>query len=206
MRTKVIVLFSLFCLINYSTIKGQNNKSTENSSKVSNYLAEVSKLSKISGNEIYYVSTKSDSDFLKKLQPSIITFVKGRKTTTIDNLQLPHNPNVKNLNSSCGVDDITKNVIEYNLKEDPNIDYNSVVLKNLKSKNTFVFPKDQIVSVMLYSKNMGVFSKQYVDTLKRIKKEYNIDFIILTMDGQELKSIDDIYYDSFDNNTQIDVK
>lgn len=206
MRTKVIVLLSLFCLINYTTIKGQNSKSTENSSMVSNYLAEVSKLSEFSGNEIYYVSTKSDSDFLKKLQPSIITFVKGRKTTTIDNLQLPHNPNVKSLNSSCGVDDITKNVIEYNLKENPNIDYNSMVLKNLKSKNIFVFPKDQIVSVMLYSKNMGVFSKQYVDTLKRIKKEYNIDYIIITMDGQELKSIDDIYYDSFDNNTQIDVK
>ncbi|MDO5577188.1 MAG: hypothetical protein Q4F84_08920, partial [Fibrobacter sp.] len=162
-------------------------------------MKEVSVSSEISGKNLYYVSKKSDPAFLKKIHPSIIAFVKGEKTTTIDNLELPEDKNVKGLNSSCGVDDITKSIIEYNLKNYPNIDYNSVVLKNLETKEVFIFPKDQIISVMMYSKQMGTFANQYINTLKRIKKEFGIDYIIITMDGQDLNDIEDILYDSFNN-------
>lgn len=80
-----------------------------------------------------------------------------------------------------------------------------MVLKNLKNYQKFNFPKDSLVSVLLYSKKMGSFANQYVEAAKRLKKEFSIDYIIVTMDGEELKDIEDIYYDSFNNDVQIQV-
>lgn len=204
---KRILIFTIVIpfLISCGASKSLNNQKAQNSKTVANYLKETSELTKVQANKFYYVSTQSDSNFLKKIQPSILTFIKGDETATIDSLQLPQNKNVTGLNSSCGVNDVTKKIIEYNLKKSPKIDYHSMVLKSLKDYKIYNFPKDKIISLLLYSKKMGPFANQYIDAVKRLKKEYGIDFIIVMMDGQELKEIKDIYYDSFDNDVRVEV-
>ncbi|MDN6309138.1 MAG: hypothetical protein L0J60_00565 [Psychroflexus sp.] len=205
MIRKIILILFFFITVSCGTSKKQVSGHKINSNIVFQYLEQTSDLSGIPQNKFYYVSTASDSDFLKKIQPSILTFVKGNKTAIIDNLQLPENKNVQGLNSSCGINEVTKKIIQYNLKSSSDIDYKTMVLKNLKNYQKFNFPKDSLVSVLLYSKKMGSFANQYVEAAKRLKKEFSIDYIIVTMDGEELKDIEDIYYDSFNNDVQIQV-
>jgi hypothetical protein len=133
----------------------------------------------------------------------VITFIKGKKTAVIDSLKIPDNKDVNGLNSSCGLDDITNDVIEYNLKKEPNIDYSVLVLKNLENGRTFQFPEDKTVSVMLYTRKMWIFAKQYINTLKRLKENFGIDYILISMDGQDLKDIPDINANAFQTKMKI---
>lgn len=205
MKNKLILLFTLSLFLGCGVTKSKKKDNKNNSKTVLNYLDKTAELMDVPKSEFYYASTKSDSNFVKKMQPSILTFIKGNRSATVDSLQLPENRNIKGLNSSCGVKDITKKIIQYNLKKHKSVDYGSIVMKNMQSHKMYDFPKDKIVSLLLYTNKMGILAKQYFDTVKRLKKDYGIDYLILTMDGQELKDIDDIYYDSFDNKTQVEI-
>lgn len=203
MKNKLILLISLSlflgCGVTKSKKKG-NNKI--NSKTVLNYLEKTAEMTEVPQSKFYYVSTESDANFEKKMQPSILTFIKGNQNATVDSLQIPENKNVKGLNSTCGVTDITKKIIEYNLKKHDSIDYDALVLKNLENHKKFDFPKNKIISLFFYTNKMGIIAKQYFDTVKRLKKDYGIDYVIVTIDGQQLKDINDMYSDSA-NNVQI---
>lgn len=199
--TLIILSFLLCC----SMTKGQNKSDASNNKTISKYLKKVSRSSKLPQNKFYYVTKESDPEFLKKIRPSVITFVKGDKTAIIDSLKLPQDASVTGLNSSCGLDDITTEVIEFNLKSNANVNYDAISLKNLENGDSFTFPKDKIISVMLYSKKMWLFARQYANTVKRLKEEYGIDYIIITMDGTELKDLDDIFLDSFNTKSRVKI-
>lgn len=190
----------LFLFFSFILVSSQNLGFSKETSK---YLNKVSKSSKVDKDKFFYITSKTDTAFKNHILPSVITFVKGKKTAVIDSLKIPDNKEVNGLNSSCGLDDITNDVIEYNLKEEPNIDYSVLVLRNLENGRTFQFPADKTVSVMLYTRKMWIFAKQYINTLKRLKENFGIDYILISMDGQDLKDIPDIYANAFQTKMNI---
>lgn len=190
----------LFLFFSFILVSSQNLGFSKETSK---YLNKVSKSSKVDKDKFFYITSKTDTAFKNHILPSIITFVKGKKTAVIDSLKIPDNKEVNGLNSSCGLDDVTNDVIEYNLKEKPNIDYSVLVLRNLENGRTFQFSADKTVSVMLYTRKMWIFAKQYINTLKRLKENFGIDYILISMDGQDLKDIPDIYANAFQTKMNI---
>jgi len=201
MRIVILKTFiSTFLLLFFSTVKSQINTSNKETLK---YLSKVSKSSKVEKDKFFYITSKTDTAFKKNIQPSIITFVKGNKTAIVDSLKIPNNKEVNGLNSSCGLDDITKEIIEYNLKEAADINYNVLDLKNLENGANYNFPGDKIVSVMLYSRKMWIFAKQYVNTLKRLKQDFGIEYILISMDGRDLQEISDINPNAFQTKVKV---
>lgn len=180
-----IVLFSLNSCV---SIKFNKEKTG-----LEKYLETVSENVGIPEKTLFYVSSESSKNFLDHLRPSIIAFVKGNQSTSIDRITgEDKNGNPVPVNS-CDLTetDIDKSYIEKFLNTDKS--YKGIVLKNIKSKKKFSFPKDQIVAVVLYSKKLNYQIDPYVSYLKKLKKEDGIPYIFVTMDLEDLKDIPDIW-------------
>lgn len=181
----LIVLFSLNSCV---SIKFKKEKTgTEK------YLETVNENLGIPEETLFYVSSESSEDFLDHLRPSLIAFVKGNQSTSIDDITgKDKNGNPVPVNSCDFTEaEVNKQYIEKFFDTDKS--YQGIVLKNIKSKQQFSFPKDQIVAVVLYSKKLNPQIDPYVSYLKKLKKEEGIPYIFVTMDLEDLKDIPDIW-------------
>ncbi|MGO3812521.1 hypothetical protein [Mesonia sp.] len=156
------------------------------------YLDSLSKATEIDKKHFYYVSTESDSTFLKNIQASIVSFVKGNQSTSIDKIMVENENGATVPLNTCGADRfITKEEVEDFLKKEKT--YEGLVLKSIKTRENYTFPEDEIVSFVLYSKKVGAFMQPELNRVKDLKEKYNINFIIVSMDLEELHNIPDIW-------------
>jgi uncharacterized membrane protein len=74
-----------------------------------------------------------------------------------------------------------------------------MVLKNLSSGNVHGFTKDNVVSIILFSSKMSFMIKPYISKAKKLFENKGIEYILVTMDNEDLKDVKDIYANSFIN-------
>lgn len=163
------------------------------------YIEDESKALGIPEESFFYVSDASTENFIENMQPALIAFVKGNLSTSIDEIE-GHDDleGMVNLNSSCSVQQLTKNHIIKHLNNKKS--YEGIIIKNIQNQKSFIFNEDQIVAVVLYSSKLRPFMNQYLAPLKKLKEEENIPYIILTMDLEEIKGLPDLYQNSvFEN-------
>lgn len=163
------------------------------------YIENESKALSVPVESFFYVSATSTEKFIENMQPALIAFVKGDLSTSIDEIEgHDDQEGVVNLNSSCSVQQLTKEHIIKHLNDKKS--YEGIVVKNIQDQKTFTFNEDQIVAVVLYSSKLRPFMDQYLAPLKKLKEEENIPYIILTMDLEEIKGLPDLYQNSvFEN-------
>ncbi len=182
-------VISLIFLLNITYLNGQeSNESLENHLSYLNDEASELGLEK---KQFYYVSKATDSTSLQNIQPSLIAFVKGNMSVSIDELEGKEVSGTTQLNSSCGIESLTKAMIDENLSHEKS--YKGLVIKRIEDQESFAFEEDKIIGVMLYSKKIRYFAAPYLKKLSDLKENHGIDFILLTIDAEEMKSLSDSY-------------
>lgn len=191
----VIIPFVLISCIGVNVVRksdSQERDSLEEDKKEKSseiYIKKVAELLEVPEKKIYYVSTSSEEGFLHRLHPAMISFVKGKKTTSNEDIKVMGSDG---LLSSCEVNAINKELIEQHLKETGK-DYGAMVLKNIAEREIYRFDPNQITAVMFYADQMGLFAKPYLESLKRLEGKDNIPYIIISMDGKLLTDLQDVY-------------
>tara|TARA_R110000850_G_scaffold254614_1_gene380216 strand:+ start:107567 stop:107938 length:372 start_codon:yes stop_codon:yes gene_type:complete len=113
-----------------------------------NYIENESKALSVPVESFFYVSDSSTEKFIENMQPALIAFVKGDLSTSIDEIEgHDDQEGVVNLNSSCSVQQLTKDHIVKHLNDKKS--YEGIVVKNIQDQKTFTFNEDQIVAVVL---------------------------------------------------------
>jgi len=146
------------------------------------YAAEATNLLNIDEGKIYYLTDNSGSigENYAKNGFSFLTFINGKQSA-----------NVKVIQNTCGISDITKKVVEDNLSK-PN-QFKDLIFKNLLSRKKLEDDGSKIIAVLFYKKEFVPLLGDYVKELKRLEKNEGIPFIVLTLDGKNaIKGIDDI--------------
>lgn len=162
------------------------------------YLQLVNKDYDVDNSRIYYVSNESKKDFFANLQPSILSFVKEGKSTSVDEIFIINDEGEEVSIGSCDAEKpISVELITNNFSDKKT--YSGMVLKNLSSGDKYNFPDAKIVSVILFSTKMSFMIKPYISRAKRLYEKEGIEYIIVTMDNEELKEVKDIYANSFIN-------
>lgn len=169
----------------------------DSSSQKSDYMESVVNKFHIDSSKIYYVTDKSAKEFITNMQSSILAFVKGNQSTSVDAIKVKSDTGEDVSLNSCNADKTVSNtLIESFLTTEKN--YKGLVLKNLKTGNLYSLPKDRTIAVLLFSKKMGSFVEPYIFRSKTLQEKENIDYIIITMDEEDLNEIKNIFKNSFD--------
>lgn len=180
-----ILTFFLFSIL--MSINAQNS--------YLDYIEKESKALNVPEESFFYVSNLSTENFTANMQPALISFIKGSLSTSIDEVEGHDEQNgVVNLNSSCSVQQLTKEHIVEHLNN--NKTYEGLIIKNIKNQKAFTFEENQIVAVVLYSSQLRPFMDQFLAPLKRLKEEEDIPYLILTMDLEAIKGLPDLYEQS----------
>jgi hypothetical protein len=88
----------------------------------STYLRLVNKNYNVDNSSIYYVPNESKKDFFANLQPSILSFVKERKSTSVDEIFIINDKGKEVSSGSCDADKpISVNLITTNLSDKKHI-------------------------------------------------------------------------------------
>jgi hypothetical protein len=191
MEKRTFYVSILFFICSLYSINAQNS--------YLDYIEKESKALNVTEESFFYVSNQSTENFTVNMQPALIAFVKGNLSTSIDEVEGHDDQNgVVNLNSSCSVQQLTKEHIIKHLNNKKS--YEGLVVKNIKNQKTFTFDENQIVAVVLYSLQLRPFMDQFLTPLKKLKEEENIPYIILTMDLEEIKDLPDLYQNSIFKN------
>ncbi|MGM0634584.1 MAG: hypothetical protein ACQESK_00860 [Bacteroidota bacterium] len=183
----LVLSFLIICTFLYSG--AQETKSP--SEKHLAYLNEEASETDVDKNQFYYVAKASDSTFLDNIQPSLIAFVKGEKSVSIDELEGKDVSGKSQLNNSCGIDALTKEMIDEHLNEEKT--YEGLVIKRIEDQASFAFEEDKIIGVMMYSKKIRYAAAPYLEKLAELKEKHGIDFILLTVDTEEMQTLSDSY-------------
>ena len=190
---KVSVITAIFTLFTVCTTSQQIEEQKRTSK---NYVTEEANALNVPQEVFYYVSTESEVGFLENLHPSLIAFVKGNMSTSIDKIEGRNNEEgvVALGSSSCTVSMVTEELIEEYLENEKT--YSGLVIKSITNQQPFEFSENQIVSVVLYSSKLKAFMDPYLNPVKKLKDDKNIPYIIVTMDIDNLSDIPDIFQNS----------
>lgn len=189
MKHNSILLLIGFFIIPHLILSQENN---EIKPSFINYLNEESEAIEVNADLFYYVSAESSEDFLQHMQSSLIAFVKGNQSTSIDEIELEDGENDKtNLTSSCAVQELALEHIEKHLNNQKT--YNGLVIKNLFDQKPLNFSDEQVYAVVLYSSKLRGFMEPYLQPLRKLKEQDNIPFVIVTMDTDKLDGLPDAY-------------
>lgn len=155
------------------------------------YLNEESSETNINADKFYYVTSKSDSVFFKDIKRSLITFVKGNKSVSIDELNGSDSNGTIQLNNSCGIKDLNLEMIKNNLNDIKG--YKGLDIKRIKDQKPFDINRNEITGIMLYSKKLRYLVEPYLKKLNGLKEKYGIDYILITLDTTLIDSLPDSY-------------
>ena len=135
--TSFILTSLCFFFISCFSVKIGEKSSTSTSQDYVKKNAEYLQIPKAS---FHYVSKESSANFIDNMQPSLISFVKGNTSTSIDEIMVDENGNgnLKPLNSCSNFDFITAEDIKKYLNN--NKSYEDLVLKSIEDKSTYSFP------------------------------------------------------------------
>lgn len=155
------------------------------------YLNEESSETNVNADKFYYVTSKSDSVFFKDIKRSLITFVKGNKSVSIDELNGSDSNGTIQLNNSCGIKDLNLEMIKNNLNDIKG--YKGLDIKRIKDQKPFDINRNEITGIMLYSKKLRYLVEPYLKKLNGLKEKYGIDYILITLDTTLIDSLPDSY-------------
>lgn len=182
---KYFLLFNLISLIGF----GQDNLPL--SDLHLQYIEEESKEIGVDQDLFYYVTKASDSGFMENIRASLFSFVKNNNSTPIDDMKLLKDGDELDFNSSCSVSEVTHELVLKNLNSDKT--YNGLNLRHIQNQQKFKFPKDTLVGVIFYSKQLRYLIKPYLDKAKALREEHDLHFILVSLDTDKVKSIEDSY-------------
>jgi len=155
------------------------------------YLNEESSETNVNADKFYYVTSKSDSVFFKDIKRSLITFVKGNKSVSIDELNGSDSNGTIQLNNSCGIKDLSLEMINNNLNDIKG--YKGIDIKRVKDQKPFNINRNEITGIMLYSKKLRYLVEPYLKKLNELKEKYGVDYILITLDTTLINSLPDSY-------------
>jgi len=155
------------------------------------YLNEESTETNVNADKFYYVTSKSDSVFFKDIKRSLITFVKGNKSVSIDELNGSDSNGTIQLNNSCGIKDLSLEMINNNLNDIKG--YKGIDIKRIKDQKPFNINRNEITGIMLYSKKLRYLVEPYLKKLNEFKEKYGVDYILITLDTTLINSLPDSY-------------
>lgn len=164
---------------------------SQDTDKHISYVNEESSEINVDSSKFYYITNKSDSVFFKNMKRSLISFVKGDRSVSIDELNDSKPDGEIQLNNSCGIKALNLEMIENNLNKIKN--YKGIEIKSIKNKNEFNIKNNKITAVMLYSKKLRYLVGPYLKKLNELKEEYGIDYILITLDTTLIDSLPDSY-------------
>ena len=171
---KIIFLLIVFPL---SNLFSQKQIDFENKDKYLNYVEDNFKIKK---NLMHYINVSNDSSYI--LSPSIVTFIKGTKMATIENIQ-------EKLQSLCPPKKLFKN-LTINQIEDT-FEVNNKLLNysytNLQTDKPYI-EKGSITAVFLFTYKLGINGLQFIKHIDLLEK-LGIECIIVTLDEADIISL-----------------
>ncbi len=189
-KISILLMLLMLSILSSSCISIKIDKKKEKSEE---YLEDVTKKLDVSEETFYYVSSESSPNFIENLQPSLISFVQGEESTSIDKIEVENKTGDSVSLNTCHVSEtqITRKYIQTFMKS--NKDYKGLIIKDIKSRTQFNDLEKKLYAIVLYSNKIDNQIKPYISFLKKLKNEENIPYIFISMDLENLENIPDIW-------------
>jgi hypothetical protein len=160
------------------------------------YLKSVVDEYNIEASRMFYVTDKSEKDFISHMQSSMLAFIKGNKFTSIDLITVKDEDGEQVTLNSCDASESANITLTKSfLNDDKN--YKGLDIKNMESGELYSLHKDRRFSLLLFSHKLGILVKTYINRATLLEEKEHIEYIVITTDIEDLDEIENIYKNPF---------
>lgn len=182
-KHNIILIF--FCLLTSFSATSQNYPEINDSPE--EYIEHISTTWALEKNKVVYISNEDNMlNLMNNFHNSVFVFVKDNLSTSADIINEKDKPEADVCGLSLGNLDVKH--INESLKDGK--DYTQIKFKRMVDGTDYQF-SDQLTSVLVYSKKLDFYIKDYITILTQLYKENNVDYVLICMDNEVLAKIPD---------------